>query len=183
MPKDVLVNINQLKADSYLDANVDNNSIRVAVLYMQDEIIEHLIGTDLFDVLLALVRANKMDSPGYHLYKVLNDEYLFPIFVWGVQAELSIPKTYKLRNAGLVQQTGDNIQQSALPDIKYTNSYYKNKVDFYIERAKKFLKCNKCSFPELCGCGCSWCKDDMLDKMPTNSPLNLKKVNVKKRIR
>lgn len=179
----LLVNINKLKADSYLDANVDNNAIRVAMLFMQDEVIERVTGSILFDKIKSLIPNSCIDRPCYCCYKTLLDDYLFPIFVWGVQAELSIPKSYKLRNAGLVQQTGDNIQQSQLADIKYTNSYYKNKMDFYIERAIKYLKCNLECFPEVNGCGCSWCVDSAFGKQPTNSRLNLNIVDVKKRIR
>lgn len=179
----IIVNIARLKADSYLDSNIDNNSIRVAVLFMQDEIIEHVIGTELFDTIKHMVGSGDIDCCKNSIYKDLVDNYLFQIFVWGVQAELSIPKSYKLRNAGLVQQNGDGVQQSSLDDIKYTNAYYRNKTNFYIDRAIKFLKCNKECFPELCSCSCKWCVDEPFSKKPLNTSLNLRIIDVKKRIR
>lgn len=178
----LIINIDRLKNDSYLDVNVSNNDIRVAVLFIQDEIIEHVIGTRLFDAVKAMVVNESIDCKQNCLYKQLLDEFLFPIFVYAVQAEISIPKSFKVRNAGTIHQASDNMQQTGLGDIKYLNSYYRNKADFYIQRAIKFLKCNKECFPELCGCGCSWCADAAFEKQP-NTSLNLNHINVRKRLR
>lgn len=181
MDKALIINIERLKNDSYLDKNVSNNDIRVAVLYIQDEIIEHLIGTTLFDRIRHMVVHDTIDCCDNRLYKELLDDYLFPIFVYSVQAEISIPKSFKVRNIGTIQQTSDNIQQANLSDIKYLNSYYKNKADFYIARAVKFLRCNRHCFPELNHCHCAWCADKPFGKQPHTS-LNLNIVDVKKRI-
>lgn len=177
----LIVNIERLKNDSYLDKNVSNNDIRVAVLFIQDEIIEHVIGTCLFDKIKCMVVDGTIDHCKNSIYKQLLDEFLFPIFAYSVQAEISIPKSFKVRNIGTIQQTSDNIQQSGLSDIKYLNSYYKNKADFYIARAIKYLKCNRECFPELCNCGCSWCEDKAFGKQP-NTSLNLNIIDVKKRV-
>lgn len=181
MDNALIINIERLKNDSYLDKNVSNNDIRVAVLFIQDEIIEHVIGTALFDRVKSMVIDGSIDCCDNTIYKQLLDDFLFPIFVYSVQAEISIPKSFKVRNIGTIQQTSDNIQQSGLSDIKYLNSYYKNKADFYISRAIKFLLCNRHCLPELCGCTCGWCQDKPFGKQPHTS-LNLNIVDVKKRI-
>ncbi|MCD8041525.1 MAG: hypothetical protein LUH10_00520 [Tannerellaceae bacterium] len=181
MDKALIVNIERLKNDSYLDKNVSNNDIRVAVLFIQDEIIEHVTGSLLFDCIKMMIINRTIDCPANSIYKQLLDDYLFPIFVYAVQAEISIPKSFKVRNIGTIQQTGDNVQQTGLGDIKYLNSYYRNKADFYIQRAIKFLACNRDCLPELRGCSCSWCEDRPFSKLPYTS-LNLKIVDVKKRI-
>ncbi|WP_455649924.1 DUF6712 family protein [Enterocloster citroniae] len=149
---------------------------------MQDEIIENVIGTCLYDKLIDLIRCDRLDCPENSIYKELLDKYLFKIFAYAVQAELSIPKSFKVRNAGTIQQASDNMQQVGLSDIKYLNSWYRNKADLYINRTIMFLKCNKKCIPELCHCACSWCdvKPDSID--PLTSSLNLKIINVNKRI-
>lgn len=143
MEKALIINIERLKNDSYLDKNVSNNDIRVAVLFIQDEIIEHVIGGALFDCIQAMVIDGSIDCSGNGIYKQLLDDFLFPVFVYAVQAEISIPKSFKVRNIGTIQQTSDHIRQTGLSDIKYLNSYYRNKADFYIQRAIKFLRYNQ----------------------------------------
>lgn len=181
MEKALIVNIEKLKNDSYLDKNVTNNDIRIAALLIQDEVIEHVIGTCLFDCIKRMIIECDIEKPCNHIYKELLDEFLFPIFTYAVMAELSIPKSFKVRNAGTVQQQSENITQAGLSDIKYLNHYYKNKADFYINRAIKYLKCNKDCFPELCCCECSWCADKPFSKQPM-TPLNLKPVKVRRQI-
>lgn len=179
MEKPLIVNVEKLKADSYLDSNVTNNDIRVAVLLIQDQIIEHVLGSCLYDKIMYLTENCMIDNCDYKIYKELLDDYLFPIFTYAVPAQLTIPKSFKIRNVGTVQQSGDNFQQTAIGEVKYLSAYYRNNADFYMHRAIKFLKCNKECFPELCCCECSWCADSPFSKNPTTS-LNLNKVRVKR---
>ncbi len=181
MDKALLINIERLKNESYLDKNVSNNDIRVALLFIQDEIIEHLIGTALLDCIQAMIVDGSIDCREHSLYKQLLDDFLFPVFVYAVQAEISIPKSFKIRNTGTLQQVDSHIRQVSLSDIKYLNKYYRNKADFYIRRALKFLQCNKHCFPELRSGDHSWCHDRAFSIQPATS-LNLHLVDLKKRI-
>lgn len=171
--KDVLlVNINKLKKDSYLDINVSEDTIRVASLYVQDTIIEKVTGSCLFNRLRDLYCDGKMDDPPNWCYKELVDDYLFPVFVYSVQAETSIPLSYKNRNNGTIQANTDTTTQSQLGDIKYLNQYYANKSDFYVKRAIDYLRCHKKCFPELCCPSCCGLNEKPMSKGPT-TPLNL----------
>lgn len=169
----LIVNINRLKKESYLDDNLSDDKIRIAVKFIQDTIIEKVIGTCLFEKLRELICTGEIDDGDYRMYKKLIDDYLFPIFVYGVPAEISIPISYKNRNIGVVQGSNENLVQTALDDIKYLNQYYKNKMDFYVQKAIDFLCCHyDCFRAELCHCECSWCTERARSKQPS-TPLNL----------
>ncbi len=170
----LIVNINRLKKDSYIDANVSEDTLRVASLYIQDTIIERIIGTCLFNKLREIICEGFIEDMLYQYYKVLLDDYLFPVFVYGVQAEISIPLSFKNRNAGTIQNNSADVTQTGLDDIKYLNQYYQNKKDFYIKRAIDFLMCHCGQFPELRSCECSWCGELPMNKDYT-TPLSLKK--------
>lgn len=170
--KVLLVNIDKLKNESYVDDNVSEKHLRVAINAIQDEIIENVIGTCLFNKLADLVCSGNFHHECNLKYKVLMDDYLFKIFVYAVQAEISIPLSFKNRNVGTIQQDTDGVSKTTISDIKYLNQYYINKADEYVSRTIKFLLCNRCEFPELSCCECSWCTQSAMSQRP-HTPLNL----------
>lgn len=171
IPKVLIISIDKIKAESYIDDNVAEDDIRIAAEFIQDTIVANVIGKCLYDKLKVLICEEQLAGRLNAEYRQLLEEYLHPIFIWGIPAELNIPLSFKQRNIGTYQVNGgDEIKSTELEDIKYLNQYYRNKMDFYVNRAIDFLKCNKC-FPEIsCGCECGWSK--ALTKQPT-TPLNL----------
>lgn len=169
----ILISPDRLKRESYIDENVTENIIRVASIFVQDTIIQKVTGTCLMKALQELIEDGSICEPECECYKKLLDEFLIPIFIWGVPAEISIPLSYKNRNAGTIKTSSEGVTNSDLDEIKYLNNYYKNKMDFYVQRAIDYLCCNTQFYPELCCCcECAWYTSRPLSKQPT-SPLNL----------
>ncbi len=159
--KILLISVNKIKKDSYLDENVSDDKIRIAIEFIQDSIIENVIGTSLYNTLIEFIENlnNQTELEGCDCALLdLLDNYIAPIFLYGVQAELNIPLSFKERNIGNFQIQDERISGTQLNDIKYLNQYYINKQEFYINRCIEFLKCNIECFPEIRDCGCSWCK-------------------------
>lgn len=151
----------RIKRDSYLDANVEADRIRTAMICIQDMIIDRVLGDCLADTLRGLICSGEIKSAENEMYRVLLDDYLFKIFVYGVPMEVDIPTTFKLRNAGMVQPSdGEHYRNSAMSDAKYVNEWYKTRMDYYINRAVKFIECNR---------GCFACAPVCCDK---TSPVN-----------
>lgn len=169
--KVLLISVNKVKKDSYLDDNVQDDKIRIAIEFMQDAIIERVIGTALYDTLCDFILSgdeeeNNEDECSCKLTELL-DSYIAPIFLYGVQAELTLPLSFKERNIGVFQAGDDKVQPSSMSDINKMANHYTAKMDFYITRCIKFLKCNMDCFPELKGCGCSWCQESFNTKQPS----------------
>lgn len=149
-----------------MDTNVSEKMIRVAALAVQDMVIEKVIGSCLFNRLIELVCTDEICCEGNECYHVLLERYLFPIFSYGVQAEMSVPMSFKNRNNGIVRVNLDGASEAALSEIKYLNQYYLNKMDTYVQRAIRYLRCNKC-FPELASCECDWAGEKPFGKKPS----------------
>lgn len=154
----LLIAPEKLKRDSYLDANLDDNTLRVSIRAVQDIIIEDVLGTCLFDYIKGLICDNHIDDPHYCMYKGLLDDYIAQIFIYGVPAEINIPLSYKTRNSGTIRVEDDSKSNPGLSELQYTHNWYLKKRDFYISRAVDYIKCNsecfglcKCG---LCPCGC-----------------------------
>lgn len=171
----LLISPQTLKNNSHLDENVNDKDIRIAIKYVQDTVIDQVIGTCLFKSIKKMIVNDEICHPDNHVYKYLLDEYLKDIFLWGVPAQLPIPLSYKIRNAGEIRASSENMSQSASDDIKYNIQWYKNKMDFYVKRAIDYLCCHRQCYPELCCCcECGWYQ--ALSKQPS-VPVNLRPVH------
>lgn len=147
-PNILLISVDKLKNNSYIDLNVDDKKIRVAIEFIQDLIIKECLGTSLFDTLTNLIEDGEVKG----VWKELLETYIHPIFYYGVVAELIIPLSYKNRNIGTYQIMDDKAVGTQLSDIKYLTSYYNNKKDFYVSQLQDFLRNNKCFTQFKCPC-------------------------------
>lgn len=168
----LLVDPNRLKKESYLDMNVADDMLRIAIVDLQNFLVERVTGSCLFETLREMVCDKSIYDDANQLYARLLDEYIFPIFAYGVPAELNIPLSFKTRNAGVIRGNTDDKTNADMDDVKHLNSYYRNKMDFYVNRAVDFLVCHYDEFPELKNCGCGWCETRGLNKHFSN-PLYL----------
>lgn len=152
MKEVLLVTIDKLISDGYIDKNVDSNIIRNAVKYIQDSVVYNTIGKCIFNKLIELALCGDIDCKEYCCWKELKEIYIAPILIYGAQSEISIPLTYKTHQVGVKQISDDRIQSSGLSEIKAISRYYKDKMDFYVGRCIDFIKCNECF--NCCDCGC-----------------------------
>lgn len=162
----LLADIETLKRESYLDDNVSSEVIRTAMLFVQDSIVERVTGSCLMNQIKLLIDHCEIDERRYRWYKELLDSYLFQIIVYGIQSDLTTHLTFKERNQGVIRNNDTNVQYPVLSDIKHVERKYNTKLDFYINRAVNWLRCNKEHFCELCGCCC--CCD--CNTAPFNKP-------------
>lgn len=153
--KVLLSNTARIKKESTLDDNMSDDDIRASMIYIQDLIVQRVTGSCLMNQLKLIVFHCQMDSPLYQWYKHLLDNYIFPILVYGVKADLTVEATLKIRNQGVVRNNdNEHLQYPGISDVKFLEQRQNYKLDLYINQAVEFLQCNKCHFRELCGCGC-----------------------------
>lgn len=135
-----------LKQNSVVNNNVDGMYILPAIEYSQDSGLQPLLGTKLYNKLMDLVESGDISSATN--YKNLLDEYITPYLLNKVTAEIQLPIAYKMRNQGVVQQTGENTYVPSLKDTQYLIQNYENKANFYGNRMSDYLRANRSLFPE-----------------------------------
>lgn len=151
----LLANIEELKKESFMDENLSPEQIRPAVVYAQDVIVERITGDCLLNQLKLLIYHKALNQYNYRMYRRLLDEYLFPVIQYAVQFKLVPHTTFKLRNQGIIRSNdSEHVQYPGLSDVKYIQSELEASMDFYVNRAIKWLRCNRECFCELCGCQC-----------------------------
>lgn len=159
MAKVLLVSEATLKKNSIINNNVDGMYILPAIEYAQDSGLQPLIGTKLYNKLMDLVADGSIS--GATVYKFLLDEYITPYLVNKVTADIQIPLSFKLRNQGVVQQTGENTYVPSMKDTQYVIQHYQNQADFYGNRMSDYLRANRLTYPE-------YCSIDSCADMPSN---------------
>lgn len=149
-----LTSVNAVKKNSHLDDNFNDDTIRIAIRSVQDVIVEEVIGTCLLERMKALICSGSISDNANWAYKRLLDDYISQIFNYGVPAEVNIPVTMKLRNAGNVKSSTDSTTPSMINEVRYTQDWYRAKMDYYASRAKAFIECHRREFGLCCTCGC-----------------------------
>ena len=146
MAKVFLVSAKTLKTNSIINNNVDEMYILPAIEFAQDEGLQSLIGTKLYNKLMDLVESG--DITGSTNYKLLLDEYVTPYLINKATADIQIPLAYKLRNQGVVQNTSENTYVPSMKDTQYVVQHYEDKANFYGQRMSSYLNANRSKFPE-----------------------------------
>ena len=160
MSKCYLISEKTLKENSVINNNVDGMYVLPAIEYSQDAGLQPLIGTKLYNRLMDMVEDGTIENNDD--YKYLLDEYITPFLLNKVTAEIQIPLAFKLRNQGVIQQTGENTYVPSLKDMQYVTQNYENKANFYGNRLSDFLRANRSKYPE-------YCKIDSCADMPSDS--------------
>ena len=160
MARVLLISEKTLKQNSVINNNVDGMYILPAIEYAQDAGLQPLLGTILYNKLMDLVADGSIT--GATDYKYLLDEYVKPYMINKVTADIQIPLGFKMRNQGVVQQTGENTYVPSLKDMQYVVQNYENKANFYGQRMSDYLHANHTKYPE-------YCKIDSCADMPSDS--------------
>lgn len=144
----ILISVDNIKSNSVVNNNVDEMYILPAITTAQDMALQPIIGTKLFRKLQNLVADGSIQTE--EDYKFLLDEYINPVLLNQVTADLIIPISFKLRNQGFIQQTGDRTYVPSMADMQLIRQDYQNKADFYKVRLSEYLMANRSKYPEYC---------------------------------
>jgi len=133
----------QIKADTTVSKNVDDQYLNEAILAMQDINIHPKLGTTLYDELKAEVIADTLAG----VNKTLMDSYIRPALKWYVRAEVQYEVAYKVMNKGVVSQDGEHSNPVSRRDIDILAERDINKAEWYINQMINYLCENSSSYP------------------------------------
>ena len=138
-----LLSEKRLKAD-FLNDNIDSSLILPSIQTAQDIYLRQTLGDSLLDKICNMVRDNELEEP----YKTLLDEYIIIYLEYLAMAELCVPSTFKLGNIGVAQAYDSNVNTQTIQNVKYLESYYKQKASFYENRLTTFIQQHYNLYPE-----------------------------------
>ena len=141
----LLISEKTLKTDSLINDNVDSMYILPAVQMAQEQGLQSIIGTKLYNRICNDVKDGHLEDD----YKLLLDDYITPYLEYQVMSDIQIPLAYKMRNLGVIQTTDEHTLTPSMKDIQYLVEYYGNKAKFYSNRLYDFLCANCNTYKEF----------------------------------
>jgi hypothetical protein len=141
----LLVSDIMIKDRTTIHGNIDPKLIYPHIKLAQDKFIEPLLGTALFDKMLADIVANTVTGE----YKTLLDRYIVDTLMYYVLAELPVPLSFQFWNKGVVRKQGEDTETPTMEELVSIANTYKNNAEFYAGRLTKYLRQNApTKFPE-----------------------------------
>lgn len=143
MKKVFLISEDVIKKGSVIDDNVSGDLIAVATETAQEIYLQQLIGSSLLRSLCNKVENNSLSVDDVTLLQ----EYIEPYLKYKVLAEITIPLSFKYRNAGVVQTSTEHVTNASFKESQSLSQFYDQRADFFAIRLTNWLCNNQAKFP------------------------------------
>lgn len=145
---------NEIRIAAAIDKNVYDEDIKVSAKWVQDETVEHALGTKLFNRMIELILSNQIEQTQYEHYKYILHTYILYIIGWGVRADVQPQLHNKVRNAGVMRSTDEHIIAVDQETMYKNIGRYEKRRDAYVKKLIDYLCCHASWFPEYAPCSC-----------------------------
>ena len=129
----------ELASTTILGGNVDIDKYQFTIEQTQIMTIEPLLGSELFDKIIALVTAGTITDAGNELYNTLYTEFVKPITKYQSMAEYIEISSYTLDNAGLIKNAPDSAEIVDKDEALYLSNKYSAMAQMYVKRFYKWI--------------------------------------------
>ena len=132
------------KRNTVVNLNVDEELLHPQIIKAQNVRIEKILGTDLFNIVLAEIDAQTYTAR----VTTLLEDYIQPALVEWITYTALPYLNYKLTNKSVSKKSSDNSEPSELNEINYLRQNIRDDAEYYSERTTKFLEANTSTYPE-----------------------------------
>ena len=138
MAEFLFISPERLVAETVIGGNVDQDNYIFAISNTQITVIEPLLGSDLYDLILAGAEANTLTG----LYQTLYTDYVQPITKYHSAGKFISVASYALTNGGLFKHQPDNKEIVSKEEADgFANEYYAM-GQMYVIRFEKWIGLN-----------------------------------------
>jgi hypothetical protein len=134
----LLVSDTMIKDRTAIHGNIDPKLIYPDIKLAQDMYIHPLLGTALFNKLLADIDAGSLAGN----YKTLVDNYIVDALMYYVLSELPTTIAYQFWNKGVLRKQGADTELPSFDELVSLQNKYKNRAEFYANRMRLYLRQN-----------------------------------------
>jgi hypothetical protein len=131
----LFISVTDVKDTGFIDPNVDDKTIRVAIWNAQQFNIKTLLGTALYNEIEDAVLNNNPTADE----ATLLGTYIRPALIWHTHYEGALPLHVKIRNKGLQTINGENSQPVTISDVFTMMNYFKDRAQEFSERARRYF--------------------------------------------
>jgi hypothetical protein len=142
--KILLITPETLRQNTVVNDNTDEKVLFKSIRTAEDKFIRPLVGSNLYNTLLAQVTGNTL--AGY--YKTLMDDYLIPCLFEYAVLEYLPWAAFKIKDKGPGQQGGGDFQPASMQDLASLKEDIRQSAQFYADAMIRYLRANAERFPE-----------------------------------
>jgi len=133
-----------IKERTGLHDNLEPKLIYPEIKIAQDRYIHPLLGTALFNKILADYAAQTLAGN----YLLLKNNYIVDALVYYTLAELPEILSFQFYNKGIVRKREDNADLPSMTELVMMGDKYKDRAEYYGNRLRLYLRQNYPLFPE-----------------------------------
>lgn len=139
----LLISPQELKDQTPVNGNVDEKLLKEPILYCQDNYVQNLVGTGIYNEIKAQVTAGTLTA----LNTTLLNDYIQPALKHWVMMESIRSLSYRYMNIGVVKKDSPNARPISDSEIQTLENNHKNKAQWYAQQAQKYLCENDTDYP------------------------------------
>ena len=148
MARALFITANELKKNSIIDGNVDNDKIVQYIKVAQDTHIQNYLGTNLYNKIESLLIAGTMDDIGNAAYKSLWVNYIKPMHTWYSQVSFLPFAMFQITNGGVYKHGSETGETITLEEMRSMLDNARSNAEFYTTRFIDYVCDNETDFPE-----------------------------------
>lgn len=142
-----LIPIQEIKDSTFIDDNVSDKMIKVASLDAQQQILEPVLGSKLYNKLLTDVKNNAVDST----YQTLITDYIWAVLLQATIYKLSYNLLFRITNSSIVKDNNENSTAITTGELKILIKERELSMNYHIDKLRKRLKTHPDLYPEYLG--------------------------------
>jgi hypothetical protein len=149
-----IIDISTLKKRSYINSDVNDETLIVTLQRVQDRYLEPVLGSLLYKRLLQGVEDDDLNTAENKLI----DDYIVKFVYVGCELKTSVHGNWKIRNKSVGTATDEHVNANGINEENNLNDELGKDLSFYRNRLIGFLKDNKDDYPQY---KCSDKKEDL----------------------
>ena len=139
-----LINVQDVKDNSYLTDGVDDKVVKTALLNCQEQLLEPVIGSKLYDYLIAGINEGTLPIA----YMNLIVQKIWKPLIHGTCYMIARNLLWRMTNSAIVQDSNTNSSAISRADLEAMRSDYESSYQHHIKKLQLYLQNNTASFPE-----------------------------------
>lgn len=136
--------VSYVKESTYLDDNIDDKTIELAMVDAQDQLLEPIIGTTLYDKLKVGIANVTLAEP----YITLLTDKIYPYLLQAIQYKIYLNLIYRLTNSSIVKDVNAVSTAISLQELNVLKQEREVAMKYHQEKLKRYLDNNTTLFPE-----------------------------------
>lgn len=139
-----LIPIEQIKKRSFIDNNVDDKTVKNSLKIAQEVYLERVLGTDLYDKLIAGVAGGSLELN----YQNLLVQKIWPVLIYATEWVAFKKILFRITNSAVVSDSNANSTAISIENLRELISEDEEYFNHHVNKLQLYLQKNVSLFPE-----------------------------------